>query len=260
MHEEIDNGALMNYSLRFDKYFRTRLRVHYSWILVVILITWVITTQFSTDISFWQRVASGVVASALFFSAIVVREFVLVLLATYKGISIESVTIFAFGGLVRADQETTSPTQEFILALAGMLANLTITCIFYVAYIISVQTNPTMISVVIKWLAFLYFSLTLFHIIPGYPLEGGRILRAILWKVFDDGRHATQVTNWISWTLGIIITICGILVLAFTVERFTGGFLILIGLILQNAATHSRRQLHNVILPIEMVNEEAVSN
>ncbi|MFC1953224.1 site-2 protease family protein [Chloroflexota bacterium] len=239
------------------KFFQARFRVHYTWIMAVLIITWAITTQFSTDIQFWVRVGSGAGASALFFTTIVIRQLILVVLASYKGINVKSVTIFAFGGLLEVDQEKTSPAQELMLALAGILSNLVITCIFYLVYVIRAQTGPIMINVIIKWLAFLYFTLTLFHFLPGYPLEGGRIFRAILWKSLNDGRRATQIVTWTSWTLGLIITVGGIFILVFTIESFTGVFLIVISLILQNAATHSRRVLNKAVLPVAKATEEA---
>jgi len=168
-------------------------------------------------------------------------------MAIYKGVKVESVTLFAFGGLIKVDQETTSPKHEFILAISGILGNLAITGIFYIANVLLVETIHIMVDVITKWLAFLYFTLTIFHVVSAYPLEGGRFLRAILWKVLGDVHRSTQITGWISWVLGIIIAIVGILILIFTIERFTGVFLVVIGLILQNAATHSRHQLPTIM-------------
>ncbi|MFC1977555.1 hypothetical protein ACFLWS_04745 [Chloroflexota bacterium] len=225
------------------RFFSTRLRVHYSWILAFILIPWAVTTQFSTDYPFWVRIASGGIAAVSFFLAITFRELVLILMAIYKGIEVESVTLFTFGGLIEVDQETTSPQHEFMLAISGLLGNLAIAGIFYITNVLLAETIHIMVDVITKWLAFLYFTLTIFHIVPAYPLEGGRLLRATLWKVLDDVHRSTQIAGWISWVLGIIIAIGGILMLVFTIERFTGAFLVVIGLILQNAATHSRHQL-----------------
>ncbi len=236
----------MRSSLRMGRFFRTRLRVHYSWILAFILITWAVTTQFSTDYPFWIRIASGAIAGVSFFLAITFRELVLILMAIYKGIEVESVTLFAFGGLIEVDQETTSPQHEFMLAISGILGNLAITGIFYITNVLLTETIHIMVDVITKWLAFLYFNLTIFHVIPAYPLEGGRFLRAILWKVLGDVHRSTQIAGWISWVLGVIIAIGGILILVFTIERFTGVFLVVIGLILQNAATHSRHQLPTI--------------
>jgi len=182
-----------------------------------------------------------VVAGIIFFFAILLREFVLLFLALYKGVVVENITVFAFGGLLQVDQETSTPSHEILLALAGMLCNLMIAGTFYFTYVLLGKTDQIVIDVLLKWLAFLYFTLSLFHIIPGFPLEGGRIIHAILWKAFN-AQQATRIASWIGWVIGLIISVGGILILVFTVERFTGVFLIGIGLILQNAATHSLRQ------------------
>jgi len=166
----------------------------------------------------------------------------LLLIAVYKGIAIESITVFAFGGLLQFDQDTTSPSHELLLAVAGMLCNLIITSIFYFTYVLQGNIDQIIIDVLTKWLAFIYFTLSLFHIIPAFPLEGGRILHTILWKSFGDIRQATHIASWIGWIFGLILMAGGVYMLIFTVERFTGAFLVGIGLILQNAATHSRRQ------------------
>jgi len=249
----------MRNSFRIGRFLRIRLRLHYSWLLAVILVTWAIITQFSTDQPFWLRVASGTGASALFFLTIVVRELILAFLATRKGVDVENVIIFPFGGLLKTDQETTSPAHEFMLGLAGVLTNLIITGVYYLVYVLFAQSGPITFNVIIKWLAFLYFTLTLFHILPAFPLEGGRILRAILWKIFNNGHIATKVAGWVSWILGIIVTIGGILTIVYTIERFTGIFLVAIGLVLQNAATHSRRQLLKAASPLPPDSIEPVS-
>ncbi|MFC1897829.1 hypothetical protein ACFLX8_04635 [Chloroflexota bacterium] len=236
----------MRSSLRISSFFRTHLRVHYSWILAFILITWAVTTQFSTDYPFWIRIASGAIASVSFFLAITFRELVLILMSIYKGIEVKSVTLFSFGGLIEVDQETTSPQHEVMIAISGILGNLAITGIFYIANVLLPETIHIMVDIVTKWLAFLYFALTIFHIIPAYPLEGGHFLRAILWKMLGDVRRSTQIAVWISWVLGIIIAIGGILILVFTIEHFTGVFLLVIGLILNNAATYSHHQIPKV--------------
>ncbi|MFC2047835.1 hypothetical protein ACFLSK_00175 [Chloroflexota bacterium] len=168
-------------------------------------------------------------------------------MAIYKDVEVRRITVFAFGGLLQVDQETTTPSHELLLAIAGMLCNLIIAAIFYFIYVLISNTEQTTIDVIPKWLAFLYFTISLLHIIPGFPLEGGRILHVMLWKTFDNTQKATRIAGWIGWVIGLIITVGGILILVFTVERFTGVFLIVIGLILQNAATQSRKQQGQVI-------------
>lgn len=237
----------MKSSIKTGKLLRNPIRIHYTWILVFVLISWAVSTQFSTETSILFRITYGVAASVLFFFAILLRELVLLLLALYKGVVVERVTVFAFGGLLQVNQETTTPSHELLLAVAGMLCNLMIAGIFYLAYVLLGKTDQIVIDVLLKWLAFLYFTLSLFHIIPGFPLEGGRILHVILWKALNNTRRAARIASWIGWVIGLLITLGGILILVFTVERFTGVFLFGIGLILQNAATHSLRQPDQVI-------------
>jgi Zn-dependent protease len=109
------------------------------------------------------------------------------------------------------------------------------------------KPDETVIEVLVKWSAFLYFTLSLFHFIPAFPLDGGRILHVILWKAFGNTRQTIRIASWIGWIIGLLITLGGIPILVFTVEKFTGVFLIGIGLVLQNAATHSLRQPDQVI-------------
>ena len=216
----------MKSSVKLGRFFRTHIRIHYTWILAFALISWAISTQLSTETSLAIRIAFGVATSALFFLAMLLRELILLLLAIYKGVVVEIVTLFAFGGLLQVDRETTTPSHELLLAVAGMLCNLLIAGVFFFAHVLLGTTDRTVIDVILKWLAFLYFTLSLFHIIPGFPLEGGRILHVILWKALDNTQKASRIAGWVGWIFGLIITIGGIPILILTVERFTGIFLI----------------------------------
>ncbi len=229
--------------MKIDRLFRTRIRIHYTWILAFVLISWTVSTHFSTETSLFSRFAFGLVASILYFLVILLRELVLLILATYKGVVVKRITIFAFGGLLQVEQETTTPSHELLLAVAGILCNLMIAGILYLSYILWGRTDHIVIDMLLKWLAFLYFILSLFHVIPAFPLDGGRILHAILWETLNNTQKAMRIAGWIGWAIGLIITVGGIAILIYAVEKFTGGFLASVGLILQNAATHSLRQL-----------------
>jgi Zn-dependent protease len=224
-----------------------RLRVHYTWLLAIILITVAVVTQFSTASPLWSRIILGIVASFLFFVAIGVREFVLSFVATSKGISVKNVTLFIFGGLSQTDENTDNPTLELLLAMVGMLFNLIIAGIFYMVYFILKYTESIMVNVLMQWMAFIFFMLALFHFIPGFPLDNGRILRALLWRVTGNYQRATRIAGWTGWGIGLILTIGGILILIFTQQWFVGVLLAFPGLVLQNAATHSRRQLATLL-------------
>jgi Zn-dependent protease len=220
--------------------------VHYTWILAVVLVVLALITQFPAELGGIRLMVSfGILASLLFFVAIILRELLLSTVAIRKGVGVQSVTLFPIGGLQRIDGRSSMPSIELLLGIMGMLSNLLIAGIFYGVYAVFSGTDQPFVEVVLQWLAFLFLMLTLFHIVPGYPLDGGRILRAILWKALGDYRRATKIASWISWTFGLLLIAGGITLLVLTPEHFAGAFLIAIGLILQNAATHSRRQERN---------------
>jgi Zn-dependent protease len=236
---------------KIRRFLRTHIRFHYTWMLAIILVAWAVSTQFSTVFPIVSRIGFGVIAGLLFLSAIFLREIVLLLLAVNKGVMVENVTIFAFGGLIKVDWETTTPSHELLLAVAGTLSNIVITLIFYLANTFVNDQTHVVVDVILKWLAFLFFTLSLFHLLPAFPLEGGRFLHAALWNYIHNMEKATRIASWIGWTFGLLVAAGGILFLIFTLERFTGVFFFVIGLILQNAATHSRRQINtaNKIIP-----------
>jgi len=222
--------------------FGVRVRLHYTWFAAIVLLTAAVVTQFSTAYPLWQRTMLGIAASLLFFLAIITREFVLNFIATSKGLPVKSITLFVFGGVSQTAKGVTLPALELLLAVAGMLSNLVIAGIFYVVYFGLAQTGSIIIDVLVQWLAFIFFMLALFHFFPGFPLDGGRVLRALLWKTADNYERAARVASWAGWGIGVIFTIGGIVVVVTTQQWFVGILLAFPGLVLQNAATHSRRQ------------------
>ncbi|UCD09019.1 MAG: hypothetical protein JSU79_11830 [Dehalococcoidales bacterium] len=237
-------------SIKFGKIFRTRVRIHYTWLLVVILVPLTVSTQYSTETSLVIRVLLGLATAFLFFITVCLREIILLMIATYKGIAVKTVTIFAFGGLIQPDYETTSPLYQILLAVTGMLLNLIITAIFYFVHLFFGNDSLDIVGIPLRWLAFFYFTLSLVHIIPAFPLEGGRILHGILWKVTDNIKRTTRISGFSGWAMGFLMMTGGILLAVFTLELFTGLFFTGLGLIIQNAATHGIRQIKQIPEPL----------
>jgi len=221
---------------------RLRLRIHRSWSLAVILITATVVTQFPVAYPFWQRIVLGIAASFLFFIAVSIRETVLSSLAISRGIPVKRVSLFIFGGVFQVAKEDTHPVLELLLAATGLLTNLIIAGVFYGVHSVLVNTGSVLIDGLVLWLAFLYFMLALFHFVPVFPLDGGRLLRLLLWKVTGDYDRATRIASWAGEGMGLLFIAGGILVLILSRQWFNGLVLILIGWVLQIAAIHSRRQ------------------
>jgi CBS domain-containing protein/Zn-dependent protease len=233
---------LMRITPHLNRIAGIRLRLHPTWTIAFILIIAVVVTQFPEAYPFWQRIVLGVVASLLFFIAVSIREIILGFLSLSKGIPVKRVTLFAFGGASQIAKEGTRPVLELLLVVAGLLTNLIIAGIFYAVHSVLVNTAYVVIDGLILWSAYMYFMLALFHFIPGFPLDVGRLLRMLLWKATGDYDRATGIASWAGQGFGLLFIVCGILLLALTSQWFSGLGLIFVGWILYIAAAQSRRQ------------------
>ena len=222
---------------------RIRFRVHYTWLFAMVLVPVAVITQFETTYPLWQRAVLGIFASLMLFVAVAIRESILGFIAVRKGIAVESITLFVFGGISQIDSETSSPSLEFLLAACGQLFNIIIAGIFSIIYFVLKGSGNIMVEVLMQWMAFIWFMLVMLHFIPGFPLDGGRALRVFVWKLTADYARATRITSWLGWGFGLVMTAGGISLLVLTPELFAGLVLVVFGILLQNAATNSRRRV-----------------
>jgi Zn-dependent protease len=222
------------------RFFRVRLRLHRGWGVAFILIIAVVVTQFPEAYPLWLRVVLGISAVLIFFAALGIREIILNFLALSRGVPEKRVTLFVFGGVSQLNGEETTFLLEVLLALAGLLANMIITGILYVLYSVLVNTG-SVVSGLMLWSAFMYFMVALFHFIPGFPLDGGRLVRAVLWRATGDYDRATTIMSWAGQGFGFLCIAGGILSAALAQEWFNGVVLVFIGWVLQIAALQSYR-------------------
>ncbi|MDD5288711.1 MAG: site-2 protease family protein [Dehalococcoidales bacterium] len=199
-------------------------------------------TQFSTNYPILQRVILGFVASFLFFFLVIIRMLIITFFAVRKGAVVKSDTLFATGSVLEIEKNTMYPALEVLLAMVGLLTNLVVAGILYIIYQVLANTGSIMVQVLVQWLAFIYFMLALFNLLPGLPLDGGKILRAVLWKTTNDYDRMTRILSWMGWIIGLGFIVSGIVLTVLTRQWFVGVLLALPGFILQNAATHQRRQ------------------
>jgi CBS domain-containing protein len=219
-----------------------RLRLHPTWAVAFILIIAMVVTQFPEAYPFWQRIILGVAASLLFFIVVGLREVVLNFLAINRGIPLQRVTLFAIGGLPQIPKGDTRPLLELLMGTSGLLLNLIIAGILYAVHSALINTANVLIDGIILWTTYLYFLLTLFHFIPVFPLDGGRLLRTLLWKLTGDYDRSTNIASWAGQGLGLLLIAGGILLLILSRQWFNGLTLIFVGWVLHLAAVQSRRQ------------------
>ena len=202
-----------------------------------------VVTQFSTNYPIMRRAFLGLLASLLFMVIALVRAYVLAAVAGRKGAPVRVVTLFAIGGVLQMDRTAIFPALDALLAAVGMLANLVIAGVLFAAYQVLANTGSVMVQTVVQWLAFICFMLALFNIMPGLPLDGGRLARAAFWKASGNYESATRWVSWAGWVIGVGFVAAGIGLLVTTRQWFATVLLALPGLLLQNAATHSRREV-----------------
>ncbi len=217
---------------REKKYFRIRLRLHYSWIFVFLFTVWVVATQFTEALAFSQRILIGVVTALIFLIMVILRQLGLDFIAQRRDILFRRVTMYIFGGLPGISREYTQPVLELLLGTSGLMFNLLITIFLYAIYVGLVLIGNTLFGNVLSWLAFAFSLFTVFHFIPAYPLDAGRILRALLWRTGHDYYKATRISTWIGEGLSLASIAAGISILLLYQQYLFGGTLILIGWII----------------------------
>jgi len=227
---------------RLGQIFSVRVRLHYTWIIAFFLVIAIMVTHFSGTFPLWQRMLLGVAAGLLFLLSISIREFILRFLTISKGMPVRHITLYVFGGVHHLTTEVALPSLDLLVAVTGLLANIVIAAMFWGAYLILVKAGSVTFAGLTQWLVFIYFLLALFHFIPGFPLDGGRVLRAALWKATGNYDRATRIASWTGWGIGLLCILGGIALIALTNQWLTWLLLVLIGWVLMSAATMSRRQ------------------
>lgn len=224
------------------KIFGITIRLHYSWFIIFALITWQLVTNFpGGNLSTAARIGVGLAASVLLFGSLIAHEVMHSVVAQASGIPVHSITLFIFGGVSQITKEPEKPGDEVRIALAGPLTSLVCGGLFFGIWFLT-ESAPSMIHDVILWLGETNVILAVFNLIPGFPLDGGRVLRGILWRQKRNMREATKVAANIGRGVGYVFIIGGIF-LIFSGVVFQGFWIAFIGWFLENAAAGSYRQV-----------------
>jgi Zn-dependent protease len=214
-----------------------------SWFLVFGLLTWSLASGFFPETyadlptaAYWLL---GGLTSLLFFGSVLVHELAHAFFALRNGTPVRGITLFFFGGVAQIEGEPRSAGAEFRMAIAGPLASLALALSFGGLWLIN--QNVPYLALPSIWLAQINLTLAVFNLIPGFPLDGGRVLRALVWRVTGSLDKATRIAT----SAGQLVAL-GLISLG--VFNMLGGFLanglwlIFIGLFLKNAAASSQAQ------------------
>jgi len=186
----------MGGAFSLGRIFGIQFRIHYSWFIIFVLITFSLSWQYFpyaypewSSPTYWL---TGIATSLLFFASVVAHELAHSLVGRANGIPMRSITLFLFGGVAHMAREASRHGAEFRMALAGPLASLVIGGLFFLLYILLQDVNEP-IAALSFWLARINTVLALFNLIPGFPLDGGRVFRSLLWRFSGNYQRATRI-------------------------------------------------------------------
>ena len=220
------------------------LRLHYSWFLVLLLFTYSLAMFLSELRPFWsiaERWGVALAASLLLFVSVIAHELSHSLVALRYGISVKGITLFMFGGAAHISREAPRPGVEMLIALAGPVCSVLLALLFLGAGFL-VERFSVHVAVMMSWLFLMNMALGIFNLVPGFPLDGGRVLRAVIWAVSGNYAVATRVATMGGYATALLLI--GLGAYLFIVERSAvqGMWLVLVGWFLWQAAFSSYRQ------------------
>jgi Zn-dependent protease/CBS domain-containing protein len=213
--------------------------VDYSWSIVFILVLWSLAAgYFPQEYPGWEPATywvMGAVAAILLFICVLLHELSHSFVAQKSGIAVPRITLFVFGGVAQISEEARSAKAEFNIAVAGPVCSLVLALVFWVSSKSDLIISDKRLLAIFDYLAFINIALVVFNMIPGFPLDGGRILRAYLWSRWQDMRRATYTVSQIGSGFGIGLILLG-LVYFFRGNLIGGAWFIFIGMFLNQAA------------------------
>ena len=220
------------------------IRVHYTWIFAVLLIAWSLALGYFPSASQGRGAGTdwllAIIAALLLFGSVLVPELGHSLVAHARGLRVEDITLFIFGGVSSIAQEAASAWDEFVVAVVGPLISLALAGLFWAVG--QVVPPESAVSPVARYLAMANLLLGLFNIVPGFPLDGGRVLRGILWGATGDMARATRLASYVGQAIAFVLIGWGV-VSALGGDLLGGFWIAFIGWFLNSGAEGSRRQL-----------------
>ncbi len=225
-------------TFRLGSLFGVTILVHFTWFVIFALITFSMTGTFAArfpGLPTGAHLLIGAVASALFFGSVLFHEMAHSLMAIRSGKPVRSITLFIFGGVSEIGKESDRPGEEIRIALIGPVSSYLLAAAFGGVWLISRGSAPV-IAEVSRWLSLINLSLGTFNLLPGIPLDGGRVLQGMVWGLTGDRDRATRLAVGAGRLIGYLMILGGVF-LAFRLNDLFGGiWLGFLGWFLVNAA------------------------
>jgi Zn-dependent protease/CBS domain-containing protein len=250
---------------RVGKIFNINIHIDWSWLLIFGLVSWSLASSFGQMHADWSPLMQwgmALFAALLFFLSVLAHEVAHSLVARAQGVPVRNITLFMFGGVSNIQKEPASPINEFLVAIVGPLTSFILGGLFLLlgtgglAFRNVTATNMNDLisqlgpaNTIFLWLGSVNILVGLFNLIPGFPLDGGRVVRSILWGITNNLKKATRWASWLGQAAAWLLIFAGMSMLfGAQIPILGSGFinglwLILIGWFLQNAAVQSYRRV-----------------
>ncbi len=230
--------------IRLFNVFGFPLYLDLSWFIILVILIWSLAIRMFPRYypgleasSYWIM---GVVGALSLFASVVLHELGHALMARRFGIEMRGITLFIFGGVAEMGSEPPSARAEFMVAIAGPVVSIVLAGLFYAASLI--EGLPIEALGVLRYLALINTILVIFNMVPAFPLDGGRVLRSILWYTKDNLAWATRITSRIGAGFGVLLMVLGVFSL-FAGDFVAAIWFFILGMFLRGAAQMSYQQL-----------------
>ncbi|HEV2206567.1 MAG TPA: site-2 protease family protein [Candidatus Acidoferrales bacterium] len=238
----------MRSHIKIGRIFGIEIGLHYSWFVIAVLIALSLGPYFHHTQPHWSEAAvwaAAIVTAVLFFVCLLLHELAHSLVAKSHHLRVREITLFALGGVSQIESEAPNATTEFWIAIVGPLTSAVIGFICWgLAYVAGMGKGPngvTPAAAVLLWLGYINIALAVFNMIPGFPLDGGRVLRAIIWWIDKSPQRSTRAAARVGQVVAILFILFGIFWF-FAARNFGGLWIALIGWFLLEAAKSSSVQ------------------
>lgn len=235
----------MRTSWRIGSLFGIDIRIDSSWIIIFTFVTWALSSFYFPNRFAgwpqWQYWVIGVVTSLLFFASVLGHELTHSLVAMRQGEEVRSITLFILGGVAELKGEPGSPSKEFSMAFVGPLSSMIIALFFWTISLL-VRDFSQPLWALTRYLGLINLIIGIFNLIPGFPMDGGRVLRAIIWRITGNLRRATRIASVTGQGIAFLFIIFGIF-LIFSRAFVNGLWMVFIGWFIHSAATRGYKQV-----------------
>jgi Zn-dependent protease/CBS domain-containing protein len=242
----------MKAQIKLFRIFGIQIGLHYSWLLIAVLVVLSLAGQFAATNRQWgANIIWGlaILTALLFFAAIVVHELSHAAVAKMRGLPVKSITLFALGGVAQIEKEASDAKTEFWVGIAGPITSAVIgfVCLAIAAGIgwTPSGSRQSPLAAMLGWLGVINIALAVFNMIPGFPLDGGRVLRAIVWWITGSAARATRIATAIGQLIAFAFILVG-LFRFFNGAGFAGLWLTFIGWFLLDAARSTYAQFETI--------------